>query len=188
MPDPRSTALEKVAFGLAIAVAPLGLLASIVAAAISVRRRGWVQSLVSAGIVIASVITLLAAGGLIVGDSYAAEAIRQRTTEARTQPMCRAIRTNGLDATGADFGWPDPGESIDATVASIRAYADRWRSVQAVAPAAVRPAVSSIVGSADEIASAVGQSRTVSDADNTARFQGLRGQSTLPRWVAVYCS
>lgn len=187
VPDARTTAGEKAAFALAIVLAPLGLLASIAAAAISSRRRGWVPGLVSAGIVVGSVLTVAAGAAGVVVDGIAADQARQRSTAAASQPMCRAIRLVGLDPSGGEFGWPTPGDSIASTLSAVQAYADRWAAVSALAPSTLQSGTASIVSAAVGIESSIASSRTIDDAGNRARLRAVRGQSNLPRWVATYC-
>ncbi|MBI5162073.1 MAG: hypothetical protein HY996_11785 [Micrococcales bacterium] len=187
IPDPRTTAGERIAFALAIVVAPVGLLASVGAAALSARRRGWVPGLVSAGVVLGSVLTAALGAGAVVVDGLAADAVQERAAVAGSQPMCRAIRVAGLDPTGSDFGWPTPGDSIASTLTGVQAYTDRWSEVSALAPSAIKADAASIVSAATEIRDGIAQSRTIDDAGNTTRMQSVRARSALPAWTRLYC-
>ena len=112
----RTTTGEKVAFALAFVVPPVGLIASIVAAAQSARRRGWVHGFVKAALAI-SIVTTIAAG---IAGAFAYKTLedqqRHAAIEAASTQFCATVAEQPDMITPPTFGFPGPGPSIPDTV------------------------------------------------------------------------
>jgi len=188
-PDPgRSTLLERIAFGAAFVVAPIGLVANIVLGVLSTRRRGWTHRLTSAGVAVGVVMTIVGGGLLAFGNGLAQDAIDQRATRAESGAMCHLIATEPVGAEQTDFGWPTAQSSIPDSVAAAQAFVDRWDAVAAVAPSGVRAEVTQIAGLGRELLAQIQESQTADDAGAQQRLSALRDQSGVPAWIADNCS
>ncbi|GAB3401044.1 hypothetical protein GCM10027515_09260 [Schumannella luteola] len=188
-PDPgRSTLLERIAFGAAFVVAPIGLVANIVLGVLSTRRRGWTHRLTSAGVAVGVVMTIVGGGLLAFGNGLAQDAIDQRATRAESGAMCHLIATEPVGAEQTDFGWPAAQSSIPDSVAAAQAFVDRWDAVAAVAPSGIRAEVTQIAGLGRELLAQIQESQTADDAGAQQRLSALRDQSGVPTWIADNCS
>ncbi|TPW70299.1 hypothetical protein [Schumannella sp. 10F1B-5-1] len=183
----RSTLLEKIAFGASIVIAPVGLAANVVLAALSARRRGWTHRLTSAGIAVGVAMTIVSAGLLALGDSAAQDAIEHRSLQAQSGAFCHLIATEPVGAEQKDFGWPAAQSSIPESVAAAQAFIDRWDAVAAVAPTGIRAQVTQIAGMGRELLTQIQETQTADDATAQQRLSALRDQSDVPGWISEYC-
>lgn len=183
----QSTVLEKIAFGASIVIAPVGLAANVVLAALSTRRRGWTHRLTSAGIAVGVAMTIVSAGLLALGDSAAQDAIEHRSLQAQSGAFCHLIATEPVGAEQKDFGWPAAQSSIPESVAAAQAFIDRWDAVAAVAPTGIRAQVTQIAGMGRELLTQIQETQTADDATAQQRLSALRDQSDVPGWISEYC-
>ncbi len=184
----RTTVAEKVAFILAFLVPPAGLIASIVAAMQSARRRGWVHGFVRAAIAI-SLVTTVVAG---IGGAMAYKAIedeqKHAALEAASAQFCATIDEQPQMIEPPTFGFPGPGASIPETVESIQAYIDRFDGLASVSPSAIRPDATRIADVARDILAKIEETRLVDNEQNIANMSVVAESTRLPAWHAEYCS
>jgi hypothetical protein len=183
----RTTAGEKAAFALAFLVPPVGLIGSIVAAAQSSRRRGWVHGLVRAALAI-SVVTTIAVS---VAGAFAYKAFedqrRHDALAAASTQFCATVAEQPDMITPPTFGFPAPGDSIPATLESIQAYVDKWNALAAVSPTGIRPDVSRVADAASEIQSTIETTRLVDNEANVANMSNVVGTTGIVAWASEYC-
>ena len=102
----RSTTAEKVGLVLAFLVAPIGLIAGIVAAVRSAQRRGWVVGIVRASIAIAAVLSVaLGIGGYYEYTQIKLQQAHDQISAASAQ-FCSTIKANPGMKELPTFGWP----------------------------------------------------------------------------------
>jgi hypothetical protein len=183
----RTTTAEKVAFALAFVVPPVGLIASIVAAAQSARRRGWVHGFVRAALAISIVTTLVA--GIAGAFAYKTLEDQQRhaAIEAASTQFCSTVADQPDMITLPTFGFPGPGASIPDTVAAIQEYIDRFDGLAAVSPSGIRPDVTRVADVAREILATIESTRLVDNEANIANMTSVAASTGIPGWAAEYC-
>jgi hypothetical protein len=183
----RTTVAEKVVFALAFLLPPVGLIGSIVAAAQSARRRGWVHGFVRTGLVI-SVITTIAAG---IAGAYGYKALedqqRRDSLVAASAQFCATIAEQPDMIAPPAFGFPGPGASIPETLEGIQAYIDRWDALASVSPSGIRPDVTRVADAARDIYETINTSRLVNNEQNIANMSSVAETTRIPAWEAEYC-
>jgi hypothetical protein len=183
----RTTAGEKVAFALAFVVPPVGLIASIVAAAQSARRRGWVHGFVRAALVI-SILTTIVAG---IGGAFAYKSFedqqRHAAIEEASAQFCSTVAEQPDMITLPTFGFPGPGPSIPDTVTAIQEYIDRWDALADVSPSGIRQDVTRVADVAREILATIDETRLVDNEANIANMTAVAASTRIPAWATEYC-
>jgi hypothetical protein len=183
----RSTTAEKIGLVLAILIAPIGLIAGIVAAVRSAQRRGWVVGIVRASIAIAVVLSIV----LGIAGYYGYTQFRQQQahdqTAAASAAFCSTIKANPGMAQLPTFGWPAVAASIPESLKAMQAYEDRWTKLAKVSPAGVKPGVTRVAAAAKKIVDAVTVARTVDDASNVAVMSSVASSSGVSEWHSEYC-
>ena len=113
----RTTVGEKVAFALAFLVPPVGLIASIVAAAQSARRRGWVHGFVKAALVDLDRDDDRRRHRAARSPTRSFEdQQRHAALEAASAQFCSTVAEQPDMIAPPTFGFPGPGASIPDTV------------------------------------------------------------------------
>jgi hypothetical protein len=183
----RTTTGEKVAFVLAFLVPPAGLIASIVAAAQSARRRGWVHGFVKAALVI-SIVATIAAG---IGGAFAYKAFddaqKHAALEAASGQFCATVAEQPDMITPPTFGFPGPGASIPETVESIQAFIDRFDALADVSPSGIRPDVTRVADVARELLATIEDTRLVDNEQNVAAMTTVAESTGIVAWADEYC-
>ncbi len=183
----RSTTSEKIGLILAILVAPIGLIAGIMAAARSARRRGWVVGIVRASIAIAAVLTV----GLGVVGYYGYTQLKVQQahdqTAAASTAFCATIKANPTMDQLPTFGWPAVASSIPDSLKAMQAYEDRWTKLAKVSPAGIKPGVTRVADAAKKIVDSVTSSRIIDDASNVAVMSSTASSSGVQEWYSEYC-
>jgi hypothetical protein len=183
----RTTAAERIGLVLAFLLPPVGLIASIVLAAQSARRRGWVHGFVRATLVIA-VVTTLAAG---IAGAYFYKVLddqrRHDSIQAASAQFCSTIADNPDMISQPTFGFPAPAASIPDTLASIQAYVDKWDALADVSPSGIRADVTKVADSARDILDSVTTTRLVNDEENVAVMSSVASASNIVGWSQEYC-
>ncbi|HEU0205245.1 MAG TPA: hypothetical protein VFQ74_00955 [Pseudolysinimonas sp.] len=183
----RATTAEKVGLALAVLVAPIGLIAGIVAAARSAQRRGWVVGIVRSSIAIAAVLTVvLGIGGYFEYTQFKLQQAHDQIA-ASSAAFCATIKANPSMDQLPTFGWPAVGPSIPDSLKAMQAYEDRWTKLAKVSPAGIKPGVTRVADAAKKIIDAVTVSRTVDDASNVAVMSSVASSSGVPEWHSRYC-
>jgi hypothetical protein len=183
----RTTTGEKVAFALAFVVPPAGLIGSIVAAAQSARRRGWVHGFVKAALAI-SIVTTIVAG---IGGAYAYKVFddgqKHAALEAASAQFCSTVADQPDMITPPTLGFPGPGASIPETVTAIQEYIDRFDGLAAVSPSGIRPDVGRVSEVAGEILATIEETRLVDNEQNVANMTAVAESTGIVQWAAEYC-
>ncbi|HSU67266.1 MAG TPA: hypothetical protein VLJ39_10355, partial [Tepidisphaeraceae bacterium] len=183
----RATGAEKLGLVLAFLVAPIGLIAGIVAAARSANRRGWVIGTVRASIAIAAVMTV----ALGIGGYYEYTQLKLQQAHdqiaASSAEFCTTIKANPGMEQLPTFSWPGVAASIPESLKAMQAYEDRWTKLAKVSPAGIKPGVSRVAAAAKKIVDAVTSSRIVDDPSNVATMSSVASSSGVPEWYSEYC-
>jgi hypothetical protein len=183
----RTTAGEKAAFALAFLIPPAGLIASIVAAANSSRRRGWIHGFVRAALVI-SIVTTVAAG---IAGAYGYKVLEDQrrfdSLVAASTQFCSTVAEQPDMVTPPTFGFPGPGASIPETIERIQAYIDRFDGLAAVSPSGIRTDVTRVADAARDILGTIETTRLVNDAQNVANMTNVAESTRIAAWEAQYC-
>lgn len=180
--------LDRVALGLAVVVAPLGLVAGVVAAVLSARRHGYVSGLARAAIVVSLALSVvLAAGG--VAYSFAARAqAHERALQVNSIPLCAMVAAAPTRMTDPAFGWPAITTTIAAYEQEVAAYSTWWTKLASVAPAPVHSQVVALATVARASNSRMMLSKVIEHDLDYADMQKAAAISTLPTWVKTYCN
>jgi hypothetical protein len=187
MPPRERTPLDVVALICSILLAPLGLLLSIVAAALSSRRLGYVNGLVRAALALSIVFTLAWGGGVVAWSYYAAGQAHEAALRSSTQPMCRVLTQRPGVLGDPAFGWPAV-SSIAAYQAATTDYVAWWSSVAAAAPAPERAQAAAVVAAAQSAVARMTTSQVVDHDADYADLQAVARASSLRAWAAKYCA
>ena len=186
-PPPERTPLDVIALVASILVAPLGLVLSIVAAALSSGRVGYVNGLARAALALSIILTLVWGGGAVAYGYYAAGQAHEAALRASTQPMCHTLAERPAVLADSAFGWPAV-STISAYQASTADYVAWWSKLAAVAPAPERSAANAVVAAAKGAVSRMTASQVVDHDADYADLQAVARASSLPSWAAKYCA
>ena len=179
--------LDVVALVLAILVAPLGFIAGVVAAILSFRRRGYVNGMAKAAIVVSLILSIIgAAGGVLVGIALQRQA-HEDALRSSSAAMCTVLAQRPGVLTDAAFGWPAVDSSIPAYVTAVSDYETWWTSVAASAPKQVKAQAQNVVATAHAAAERMTASRVVDHDRDYGELRSIATASTLPAWAATYC-
>ena len=187
-PPARRTPLEAVALALAIVVAPVGLLVSIIAAAVCSRRLGYVNGLARAGLAVSIVLTLVWVGGAAAWGYYAAGQAHEASLRASTQPMCRVLAQKPGVLADPAFGWPAVTSTIPVYETAAADYTAWWSTVAAAAPAQERAQAAAVVSAAKAAVARMTASQVVDHDADYADLRAVATGSSLPAWAAEYCA
>jgi len=186
-PQRAHSALDVVALVLAILVAPLGFLTGIVAAILSSRRRGYVNGMAKAAIVISLIFSLIgAAGGVVAGIALQRQA-HEDALRASSAEMCTVLAQKPGVLTDAAFGWPAVDSTIPAYVTAVSDYEAWWTTVAASAPKQITAQAQNVVTAAHAAGERILASRVVDHDRDYGELRSVAAASTLPAWVATYC-
>jgi hypothetical protein len=183
----RTTVGEKVVFVLAFLIPPAGLIGSIVAAAQSARRRGWVHPFVRAGLVISIVTTIIVGIAGAYGYKVLEDQRRHDALAAASTQFCATIAEQPGMIDPPTFGFPGPGASIPETIEGIQAYIDRWDALASVSPSGIRPDVTRVADAARDILETIETTRLVNNEQNIANMTQVAESTRIPTWQAEYC-
>lgn len=180
--------LEPIALVLAVLVAPLGLIAGIVASVLSHRRVGYVTGLARGSVIVAAVMCVVLAGGGVAYSFYARSQAHEAALRAGSAAMCAELATKPGILADPAFGWPSLTSTIPAYVADVTAYEKWWSHLAAVAPKQIRSQVVAVDTVAKANANRMAVSRVVNHDEDYADLQKIASASTLPAWVTTYCN
>ncbi len=184
----KSTIGEKIILLLAVLLPPIGLIAAIVAAIGSARRRGWVIGMLRAAVAIGLVLTVISAIGGYIGYTQLLlqEAHQQRV--AASAAFCSTIKANPTMKQLPTFGWPAVAASIPDSLTAMQAYEDRWTKLVRLSPDEIRPEAQKIATEAKHIIDGVTVARTVHDSTNISAMSVAASASGVPGWYTEFCS
>jgi hypothetical protein len=182
----RSTPLERVVFALAFLVPPVGLISSIVAAARSSSRRGWVIGLLKAGMAVGLVFSLVTAGFAYAGYNVLQQQQAHDRIAAASAGFCAAMTKDPTLARG-DGGWPQPAGSVPQSLTAMQSFVDRWNALAKVSPSGIRSKVATVAATGTEIIKTVTVQRTVDDAENRSLVESAVSSSGVQNWRSEYC-
>ena len=184
----RSTVGERIALVLAVVLPPIGLIASVVGAIGSTRRRGWVVGVLKAGITVGVVMTLLTGIGGSIGYTLFEQHRQHDETAASSSAFCATIRADPTMIQKPTFGWPAVAASIPDSLSAMQEYQARFAKLAKVSPSGIQADVTKIATAAQQIIASVTVARTVNDASNIAVMTSVADASDVPAWYAEYCS
>jgi hypothetical protein len=186
---PRSAngPLDWVAFVLAFLAPPVGLLLGIGAVVTEPRTKGFVTGLAKAAIGIGAALSLVLGVGLVVYAKVSHDQAAHDAIVASSRGYCSALKSNPATLTSDTFGWPSPGDTIPASITSMKQYEARWDSLVKLAPAGIRADTQKIATTAKSIAAGVVSTQTLDDASDVAQMQNAVATTGINAWVTNYC-
>jgi hypothetical protein len=184
----RSTAGERIALVLSILLPPIGVIASVIGAILSTRRRGWVVGVLKAGIAVGLVMTVLTGIGGSIAYGFVEQQRQHDETAASSAAFCATIRANPAMIQRPTFGWPAVAASIPDSLSAMQAYEQRFATLATVSPVGIRADVTKVSTAAQQIIDSVNVARTVNDASNIAVMTSIASASGIPGWYEEYCS
>ena len=183
----RPTWGEKVVVVLAVLIPPLGLIAAVVGSIVSVRRRGWVIGVLRVAITLGVVLTVIVGLGGYVGYSLLRQQQAHDRTVAQSAAFCATITANPTMVQLPDFGWPAVAASIPDSLTAMQAFTDRWTKLASVAPPGIKPGVTKVATTAQQIVDGVKVARTIDDPSNITLMSQVASVSGIPAWYTQYC-
>jgi hypothetical protein len=183
----RTTVGEWIVLLLAIIAPPIGVIAAIVGAIGSLRRRGWVVGVLKVALPVGIVLSVvLAVTGYFGYKQFQAQQLLDQTASA-SAAFCSTIKADPTMIALPDFGWPAPAASIPDSITAMQAYADSWKKLAAVSPPGIAADVTTVASTAQQLTDAVDVSRTVNDASNVSTMTSVASASSVPAWFTKYC-
>jgi hypothetical protein len=179
--------VDWVALGLSILAPPVGVLASIAALIIGVRRNGYAATVAKVALGVAIVLSL------VLGVAYYLVTVSQQKTAAydaivqSSSQFCARLKTDPATLASPTYGFPTGAPTISASIAAIRQYDTFWSGLVSVAPAGIRPGTQGISAAAARILSSLQSSRVLDDDGNVAQIQQEVSASGINAWVSHYC-
>jgi hypothetical protein len=186
---PRSAngPLDWVAFVLAFLAPPVGLLLGIGAVVTEPRTKGFVTGLAKAAIGIGAALSLVLGVGLVVYAKVSHDQAAHDAIVASSRGYCSALKSNPATLTSDTFGWPSPGDTIPASITSMKQYEARWDSLVKLAPAGIRADTQKIATTAKSIVAGVVSTQTLDDSSDVAQMQNAVATTGINAWVTNYC-
>jgi hypothetical protein len=175
------------AFVLAFLAPPIGLILGIVAALTGARSRGYATSLAKAAIGIGAVLSLMLGVALVVVTKINNDNAAHAAIVASSADWCTKLKADPATLNSDTFGWPAPGDTIPASITSIKSYESKWETLAKVAPAGIRADTQKIAATAKSIAASVQSTQTLNDESNIAQLQNDVQTSGIKSWVSTYC-
>jgi hypothetical protein len=182
----RSTPVECILFALAFLVPPVGLIGTIVAAARSSSRRGWVIGLLKAGMAVGVVFSLVTAGFAYAGYNVLQQRQAHDRIAAASARFCAAMTKDPTLARG-DGGWPVPEGTVPQSLTAMQGFVDRWNALAKVSPSGIRSKVAAVAAAGAEIVKTVTAQRTIDDAGNRSLVESAVDSSGVQNWRSEYC-
>jgi hypothetical protein len=185
---PAASPLDWGALVLAIILPPIGLITAIAAAFLGARNRGFATTVAKAAIGIGAALTVVAIVAAVIGVSLANQQAKHNAIAASSVAFCTKLKANPATLQSPTFGWPAPGDTIPDTITSMQAYEANWASIEAVAPAGIRPGAQKVVAAAQSIISSVQSSQVFDDSNDIAAMTQAASASGIQAWVTDYCN
>lgn len=185
---PTSGPADWLALVLAVALPPVGLLASIVVRIVSYTRNGWTSRVARAATIVGVIMTLVAGGGLFVASSIAQSEAAEQARVAESVPLCAALNETPGVLDEPAFGWPNEVVALPATLDMMKAYQSHWAELATIAPSDQTSAARSIAVAAQTLVSAVESTKSIDRQRNLEQMTQITGQTGLNEWYSQYCS
>ena len=186
-PSRGTAVLDWVAFALAFLVAPLGIVAGVVAVILGHRSRGWASGLAKAAIGIGVVLSVALGGGYALLSNVQQKQAAHDAVIASSAKWCSQLRSTPGVLQSPTYDWPSEQNTVALSIVAMQQYVDHWAQLTKVAPAGIRSGTSSIEKSAAGITSNVTTSRVLDDSANQSTMARTVSASGVAAWVAQYC-
>jgi hypothetical protein len=180
--------LDWSAFVLAFLLPPIGLLLGIGAVVSGSTTRGYVASLAKAAIGIGAALTLVLGVAFAVVTKIDNDNAAHASIVASSAAWCTKLRANPAARSSDTLGWPSAGDTIPASLASIKAYESNWDALAKIAPAGIRADSQKVADTAKSIASSVEATQTLNDPGNVAEMQNVVATTSIKSWASTYCN
>jgi len=185
-PRRTTSVLDWVALALAVLVAPLGLLVSIVAVIVGKVRNGWASRIAKVGIAVGVVLSLGLAGvGVVLGND-ARDAAAEAAIVSSSAEFCSAVDSSQILADD-DLAWPAVGDTVSLSLRAMHRYQKTWTALAEAAPTGVTADVTRVKGIVDGLVSSVESTRTIDDERNVTTMRTAASSTVIPAYVAKYC-
>jgi hypothetical protein len=179
--------LDWLAFILAFLAPPIGLLLGIVTLVIDSRTKGFTAGITKAAVAIAIVLSVGLTVGFVVVSKLDADQAQHSAIAASSVTWCTKLQANPATLASDTYGWPSPGNTIPASIRSMKTYETFWQSAAAVAPSGIKAGTKSIATNAKSILDSVRSTQTLDDSSDISRMQSVVAASGIQTWVSQYC-
>jgi hypothetical protein len=179
--------LDWVAFALAFVAPPIGLLVGIGAVVSDSRGKGYVASVAKAAIGIGAGLSLVLGVVVVVVGKIDSDHAAHDAIVASSRTYCSKLESNPATLASNTFGWPAPGDTIEASIQPIKAYDSTWKSLVSVAPQGIQVDTKKVEAAAAGILASVQSTQTLDDASNVAQMQDVVAGTGIRAWVSTYC-
>jgi hypothetical protein len=187
-PRARTGVLGWSAFAFAIVVPPLGFVLSLIARALSLRKYRRTTRVLNAALTLSIVLSVVLAAGGAVAYAFAQANADQAKLVAAARPFCVSLnKTPGVLDKPA-YGWPTEVKALPDTVVDMMAFETRWEKLAKIAPEPIKLEVTSIGAAAKTIVGEVQSSDTINRQSNLARMNTVTSGTTIPAYVAKFCT
>jgi hypothetical protein len=186
-PSRGTAVLDWVAFVLAFLVAPLGVIAGVVAVILGHRSNGWASGIAKAAIGIGVVVSVALGGGYALLANVQEKQAAHDAVIASSAKWCSQLRSTPGVLQSPTFDWPSEQSTISLSIVAMQQYVDHWAQLRKVAPDGIKAGTASIEKSASGIAAGVTSSRALDDSANQSRMASTVSGSGVAAWVSQYC-
>jgi hypothetical protein len=183
---PTTAITDWVALALSIVVPPVGVLASIAAIILGVRKNGFSATVAKVAVVVGAILTVVLLVGLFVLSAAEKQQAAHNAVVASSAKFCSQLEASGT-LSSPTYGFPPSQDTIPDSIAAMQKYENFWTGLVKVAPSGIRTGTQLIATTAGTILSNVSSSRVVDDASNTTVMQQAVNNSGVDAWVGSYC-
>ena len=145
-----------------------------------VDTRSLALPLIISGVVIAAVIGAGVTWVSLVQSS-------EDQVKADSAAMCADLASTPGVLEQAAFGWPTSGGDLATTVASMKAYRDRWTALAASSAPTIKPDVTAVSTAAATIVDNIELTKSIDRPGSLAQMQSVTSATAISSWVAKYC-
>jgi hypothetical protein len=149
------------------------------------RRSGPDRNLLVRTLVIVGLSAAVIGGAALFAHSrvQAAEA----EVKADSAAFCADIAGTPGVLTQAGFGWPTEVADLPTTIASMKAYQERWTNLAKSGPPTIREDLAAVATAAGTVITSVEATQSINRQGNLAAIDAVTSQTVLRAWAAKYC-
>jgi hypothetical protein len=148
---------------------------------------GWASGVAKAATGIAVVLSIVIAVGIVALDGITKNDSARAATVASSVAFCAQLASQPGTLTSQTANWPTLGQTVPASLTTMREFEQRWTTIARVAPAGVRTGARSIAAVAQSIITSVETSSTIDDATNVSLVTSAVANSGIAAWANRYC-
>jgi hypothetical protein len=183
----RTSPLGWAALVFAVLAPPLGLILSLIARSLSLKKYRRTTKPVNAAFTLSIVFCFLLAASGAVGYAIAQANADEAKIVADSKPFCDSLGTTPGVLDEPAFGWPVEVKSLPDTEVDMKSYQKRWQDLAKLAPTAIRVEVRSIAAAAKTVVDSVESTDVINRQSNLDKMSSVTDATTIPAYVAKYC-